>query len=136
MATAIQQLDTDTDNARKRCADMLRRATGPMHVPQPDGSTLRLCYLGRIMRAQAMIDTVAPDLKPAVLARYWEIVNEANAAWADYLAARNAYLNRCAWAHVEPDEPVERECACVVCSAYVPPTVHLGDAVEDDGRDE
>jgi len=129
MATALRS-DDDLTNARQRCVDLLRKATGPMHVLQPDGSTLRLCYLARIMRAQTMIDSVAPDLKPAVLARYWEIVEEANDAWSAYVAVRDAYLNRCAWAGLEPDEPVERECNCPVCSAYEPPTVHLGDVVD------
>lgn len=132
MATALQlnQVDVETDNARKRCADLLRRATGPMHVPQPDGSTLRLCYLGRIVRAQEMLSASSGERRAAVEARYWEIVNEANAAWADYATARKAYLNRCAWVGVEPDEPQERECTCPVCSAWEPPTVHLGDVVE------
>ncbi len=126
MAIALQ-IDPTIANARQHCVDLLRQATGPMHVAQPDGSTLRLCYLGRIMRAQTMIDSVAPDLKPAVYARYEEIVAEANAKWAIYQAARTMYLNACAWAGVEPDEPQERECNCSWCSAYEPPTVHGGD---------
>lgn len=124
MASALQ-VDEGLEQARKRCADLLRRATGPMHVPQPDGTTLRLCYLGRIVRAQAMIDSAGPDLRPRVLARYQEIVAEAQAAWDDYVAARNAYANQCAWAGVEPDLPIERECQCAVCSEYQPPTVRV-----------
>jgi hypothetical protein len=103
-----------------------------MHVPQPDGSTLRLCYLGRIVRA---LDMLNAERKPAVEARYWEIVAEANEAWADYVKARNAYINRCAWLGVEPDEPTERECNCPVCAAWQPPTVHLGDVVSMESID-
>lgn len=130
MATALRIIDTELDEARKRCADLLRKATGPMHVAQADGTTLRLCYLGRIMRAHTMIDTATPEARPRILARYAELVKEANEAWADYMAARDAYLARVQRLGIEADEPLERECNCVVCVAYEPPTVHLGDEEE------
>lgn len=109
------------DDARKRAQDALRKATGPMHVPQPDGSIVRRCFVGRLTLACAMMaDERLVDKRPQIEAAIAEIASEAQSAWDAYKAALSAYLN------MGGTEPiVERECRCEVCVMYEPPSVRL-----------
>ena len=118
METVLQPV-TSIEDARLRVADLLRKTTGPMHVPQPDGSTLRLCYVGRIMRAMEKMSAAPEDAQEVMRPRYRQIVDEAQAAWAAYVAARDDYIRQCEWAGVAPSLPEERECDCEVCRAHV-----------------
>lgn len=116
----VAQIDT-LDDARKRAQDALRKATGPMHVPQPDGSIARRCYLGRLQLAcERMDDPAFADKREAVQAAIVEIAQESDAAWAAYKAALGAYY---ALGGTEPI--LARECRCEVCLAYEGPTVHM-----------
>lgn len=115
----------EVEEARKRAQDALRRATGPMHVPQPDGSTARRCYVGRLSLAYARMDDPAyADRRADVLAAIVELSEAAQAAWEAYKAALRDYLRLGG-----KEAVVERECRCEVCAAYEPPTVRLVDAV-------
>lgn len=132
MATALYGEPVTADgvaNKRQRCADLLRRATGPMHVPQPGGKTLRLCFVGRLQRIHEAINGAAPDKRPALLAKEAEIVQEANDAITAWKDAEQAYINACTWAGVVVDLPTEQPCTCAVCSEYQRPTVHWDDGV-------
>lgn len=109
------------DEARKRAQDALKRATGPMHVLQPNGATVRRCYVGRLSLAYARMDDPAfADKRPDVLAAIAEIAKDAQAAWDAYTAALSDYRRMGG-----TDAIVERECRCEVCATYEPPTVRI-----------
>lgn len=128
MATALSVSD-EVDIARRRLVDLQRRAAGPMHVPQPGGGTLRMCYVGRLTRAHEMINAAPEEKRSPLLKRYEEIKQEATDAWEAYQFARSAYINACSWAGVQPQLPVEKDCDCVVCSELLAPSVHLDASV-------
>lgn len=123
MAIALQQ-DEQLTQRRQRVLDLQRRAYGPMHVPQPDGSTLRLCFVARLQRAYERINATPADQRAPMLAKVKQIEQEAAEEQALYLGMLEGYRNLCSWSNVEMDIPVYL-CNCEVCAAYEPPTVHF-----------
>lgn len=115
METVLQSSAGTLDDSRLRVVDLLRKATGPMHVPQPDGTTMRLCYVGRIQRAMAKINEAPAVAQEMMMPRYRDLVAEAKTAWAAYMDAQRVYAQQCEWAGVTPDLPEVRECDCAVC---------------------
>lgn len=123
MAVALQQ-DNQLMQARQRCLDLQRRAYGPMHVPQPDGSTLRFCYASRLQRAYERINATPPDQRAPMLAKVKQIEAEAAEAHATLHSMIEGYKQQCYWAGITMDIP-SYVCNCAGCAAYEPPTVRL-----------
>ena len=114
------------DDARKRRDDAWKRATGPMSVPQPDGSILRRCFAGRLTFAYMRVDDPDyADKRPQVLEAIAEIQMQSNEAWAAFVKAEVEYIGLCSVNGVQPTPRSDKDCRCDVCSILAPPTVRL-----------
>lgn len=124
MAFEIQQLDA-VEETRRRAQDALRRATGPMHVPQPDGSTLRLCYAGRLVRAMSLANEAEGERRGQIEQAINEIATEAEAAWAQVAEAWADHERACGWNGITLEPLTERGCRCAVCNEPAETTIRF-----------
>lgn len=125
---ALLELDQTAiiDDLRKRAQDLLRKATGPMPVPQPNGAMARRCYVGRLTLAYRLLaDPSMADKRQQIGAAIAEIAGEANTDWDAYKAALLTYERMCLNTGVPVQPIAERECRCEVCVTLDGPTVHL-----------
>lgn len=125
MAIAVKEPDVITPNKlaamRRAAVDLCAAAYSPQPVPQPDGSTLHLCYNGRIVRAyerlaaariarnEAQIKALGPaikDLEARAVAAY-KAAEDTASAWA--AAASTVGVT------VQPMEVYPAQCQCEGC---------------------
>lgn len=125
MAIAVMEREAITPNKlagmRKTAVDLCAAACAPQPVPQPDGSTLHLCFNGRIVRAYEKLagariarnEAQIKALQPAILdlesraAAACKAAEDAAAAWAAAASASGVT--------VQPMEVYPPPCGCEGC---------------------
>lgn len=107
--------------ARRKAVELATAAYSPQPVPQPDGSTLRLCWNGRIARGYELLaaariakDAARIDVLQKALANLTErrietaqAAEDAASTWAAMAAAGGVT--------VDPNEVYPAECQCEGC---------------------
>lgn len=106
-------------DAKAKARELAALAWLPQPVKQRDGSTLDLCWRGRIHRAIKMLadarNTGDKNLEAQVRAALEKLNSDANAAEAAAEKAITDYSALCALANVEIENLYPNECMCDGC---------------------
>ncbi len=109
------------DAAKAKAINLCAEAYAPKPIPQPDGSTLSLCWHGRILRAIDVLDDVR---KAGDVARMAKVQSTLKAFRESYDTAAKAAENAAAdWAALctaggiacDPLEVYPPDCDCIMC---------------------
>jgi len=124
-AIAVKEPNTTTTNdltaARRKAVELCRAAYAPQPVAQPDGSTLPLCWNGRIARGYEKLAVARAERQTALIqaiqAALHGLEQQYNAAAnaAETAASTWAAMAAAAGVAVEPAEVYPPPCDCEGC---------------------
>ena len=106
-------------DAETQAINAYRLAYSAMPVPQPDGTTIPLCYYGRIERAFNLLASAkGTDKEPQIKRAVEMLIAQSQDAQATAHEAANRYEGICAQANVTPKDLVPAQCECDFCKSH------------------